>query len=376
MASICHHGVRAPRACDIGFKVANSIVITRHGDRSPSVNFYESAETKVRAEEDENEWRKVIASEESLIKLRERFPVSRLNKDGSRGEPIDSVAKDAKAFGKLSKLGIKQLFERGVELERRYQGYFGPGRVCAYSTNYCRTQQSAQSLLDGLMHNKHGETTPIHILVPERSQDVANPWDANDVLQNAVHKATAEDEFFERHEREHADIKQTLISELPHYKEDPKRFFWVYACDYFICRETHNLPIPENLKQCRSGTLNHTLKRFLKWYNVPSLCDLAAGDLIRKIKSHMQTNDDSFLTVYSAHDITVLPVLCALEARKALLSPVYEEHWPLYGSIINFEHLISKHDNVGYVRVLFNERELVPPTEFDIFWSSLLVPCP
>jgi len=333
----------------MGLRVRRCVSVFRHGDRSPSHNFFSN-------EEEESVWKsKTEIAEEFLEPLNAWFPISR-----------KTIPTEHPVFGQLTMKGVEQLIERGRELRQRYD--FNEDDVDVFSTNYTRTQQSAQSLLHGFF----GSGKKVEIQVPHYADDIANAWDANDNLQKAVATASRNDSFFNDQEERFAATRKALTDHIPLYNSFPDKFLWIYSCDYFICRESHNLPILNNLQEHKDHTLNITAKRFLRWYHDPMICKLAAGGLLSKIKQHLTCGSviKPYL-LYSGHDITVLPLICAIGMwKEKYLLTSFEECWPGYASIITFELLVDDTDNNYFIRVLYNNLQLVAATPIDEFWEK------
>ena len=66
--------------------------------------------------------------------------------------------------------------------------------------------------------------------------------------------------------------------------------------------------------------------------------------------SPTRTIDEPKLLIYSGHDTTLLPVMCALN--------IYDGNWPPYASYVTLEFVKSKINNKKYVRAIFNDQEM------------------
>lgn len=233
------------------------------------------------------------------------------------------------------------------------------------------------------------ETETVRIHVPPVELDVANSWDALESMRDACGAATREDPFFEEKEAHFLESRQALTQTLPHYRENPDKFLWIYACDYFVCRQSHALPIAPELEVHRGPTLEHASARFLRWYHDPTIGDLCAGGLLRCIREQMQRNvngygvrmPDKKMVLFSGHDITLLPLLCALGLRKGSVdNPDFDTEWPKYATCMAFELMedqdprIQNNDDRYFVRVLYNDEEVIPATPFREFWKTTIFP--
>ena len=198
----------AARATERGLTVLASVVVFRHGDRSPAVNFFAAGgpdSEDARAEElagsggsggsgggggtpgsvasaeraEASLWASRVADAATLAKLQQRVPVVRVkNGNGAAHVAANVAAATAVAagslahapasphgvhepdpadqpFGRITRLGLEQCFARGRALRERYAGVFSYSDVLCFSTDFSRTQASAQSLLHGLLNNRY-----------------------------------------------------------------------------------------------------------------------------------------------------------------------------------------------------------------------------
>lgn len=136
-------------------------------------------------------------------------------------------------------------------------------------------------------------------------------------------------------ETKHGSIRKDLCAFFDYYDANPELFLWVYAMDYFVCHDSHNLGREESLSKYRNSVVNLVLRRFLKWYGVPSICKLAIGgmfDEIQRQSKAAQGRTDCYLTVFSAHDVTLLPFIVALRTYEDqdIDTLEYDDVWPTY----------------------------------------------
>ncbi|GBG26798.1 Acid phosphatase, putative [Hondaea fermentalgiana] len=411
-------------------RVATSVLVFRHGDRSPAINFFAKEQSaaptlaeKQRQEEELQKsggskgpetpesieeieaWSNRLPTLEELDKYNEQFPV--LHVDGmhdahavvQEAPTPSSIDNREDPFGKLTRRGMSQLHANGVALRKRFDTPLKPEEVQLFSSDYTRTHQSAQCLLRGLFDLDSADLgsrkdVRVPVLVPPRALNVANSWEAKPRLRELVASSVTTDSFFTEVEKEHEEAREKLIANLPYYQENPEEFFWIYVCDYYVTREAHGLPIDPNVENVRDSTLSANLKRFLRWYMDEAISDLAAGDLLRAVHSHMEralTGDENTkrLLCFSGHDITLLPVLCALGFREGAENDAdFDKHWPPYASTLLFELLVADEPTptsssgssvedsgeddtaAAFVRVVYNDEVLAGPEPIDRFWAE------
>ena len=73
-------------------------------------------------------------------------------------------------------------------------------------------------------------------------------------------------------------------------------------------------------------------------------------DLEYSLISDETQTSSSKLLIYSGHDTTILPFLCALE--------IYEGIWPPYASYVSLEFARSVHSKQLFVRAIYNDCEM------------------
>mmetsp|Transcript_14893 Transcript_14893/g.28904 ORF Transcript_14893/g.28904 Transcript_14893/m.28904 type:complete len:417 (+) Transcript_14893:1111-2361(+) len=395
-----------------GLRLVSSVLVFRHGDRSPAINFFARHQTDLPTLSQEDDgivkggiepdelpeckaertaWADRMPSLEDLDKLNEQFPV--LHVDGLHDAPNvvghaptpSSIDNRSDPFGKLTTRGMSQLFENGVKLRKRFDKELKEEDVLMFSSDYTRTHQSAQCFLRGLFDIKVSDLGEkahprVPVLIPPKELNVANTWEASPRLRALVLEYVSTPEFHDLESR-HKVARKNLIAKLPYYAASPERFYWIYASDYFVTREAHGLLIDSELtREDRDSTLNCTNERFMRWYHDEEVSEHAAGSLLRKIREYMHKSvsgdTEKSLICFSGHDITILPVLCALGFRQGCIeNSNFDKDWPPFASTLLFE-LLSDDDaaNSGnpsnYVRVVYNDEEIVQPEPLQEFWET------
>jgi len=372
------------------------VSILRHGDRCPSLNFYapkqlptscrdvkaenlnvsELLEPNSFAAEEYRRWLSRAASSTTLKEFIQYFPV-KFHDEGENN--MHELPPELNPFSKITNLGLEQVRSRGYAFDERLEDMRGDVEVDVIATKYSRTQHSAQSFLNGYF-DKRKDARRVEIEIPRVSENVANSWDAKQELRKAIQRSPKEDpEFHQRIESDHASSKKALISNLPYYRNPSNRFYWIYACDYFVCNESHGYEILDSLVEHRDPTLDCTLRRFLRWYQDEGIVRLAAGSMLRAVKQHMEKAKSSgkqAVALYFGHDITLLPLVAALGGHiRGDETPKFSNHWPSYASVLSFE-LCESSNGDHFVSAYFQDQEmetvLVQPEHEDQFWNERL----
>ncbi|CAM9808332.1 unnamed protein product, partial [Ectocarpus sp. 13 AM-2016] len=122
----------------------------------------------------ENFWRGQLVPPEVVRRLDELYPVKR-----SPGEavPPDEARLLIAPFGCLTSLGLQQLRDRGEKFRQLYScDDIDNAKLEVFSTNYRRTQLSAQGFLDGLL--RAGGRGGVPVVVRPKADDFLNQWES------------------------------------------------------------------------------------------------------------------------------------------------------------------------------------------------------
>jgi len=290
-----------------GRRVLLTQVIARHGDRSPSANL-----TGCPAEP--NKWAQRLPPKAKLESLGRTFPVLKLCHDQ---EPKDA---NSVPFGSLTNLGGRQMELLGKAIQLRVLATDGvatlePIQVAVQSTNYLRTQQSAQFLLQGLLsdspdsapteatYRDDPEKSPKTVAVPVAVPDNCwiNPFDLPPKEQPGsqpclwarcaeVEEASAR---FCDLEDGMAVTRQLVESQLSGLGDKGGRasdvnakFKWIKALDHFVCAESHGDGFWGELRGQKGLTelvRSHVAERFSAWFDDPAVLALMAAPLLEDL---------------------------------------------------------------------------------------------
>mmetsp|Transcript_912 Transcript_912/g.1351 ORF Transcript_912/g.1351 Transcript_912/m.1351 type:complete len:393 (+) Transcript_912:127-1305(+) len=373
----------APTVQDLGLRLLNCVFLHRHGDRTPSVNFYAHSKESEKAKEEINWWKAKMPPIKKLEELSKRFPAEERN--GHQETEIESSA--GYPFGHLTQSGLKHLHEQGSKMRKRYRNQLEgiqPKDIYAQSTNFARTKESCRSFLEGFLPPEW--SIPIHVL--EKDKDFLNPWESNNGLSKAVQEMTVLDKAFEVQEEKHQHIRESICKHLPFYNANPEKFLWVYSGDYYVCHDSHDRELHEELEDYRDNVLNHVAWRFLRWYHNEKVGQLAIGDFASAVKYIFEAENGNSIGadvlpeshlmkkffVFSAHDVTLLPFMVSLGifSNYETGTSDFDKVWPEYGTVLSIEHLVNERDE-RFIRVLRNDHEIYPLThlsELSFLWEG------
>lgn len=411
-------------------KLVKMFTVIRHGDRSPAVNVFQSKSVTTTssrhaiavphsslAELETSAWMSRILEDKAMNSLLNKYPT--VDAQETLYAKSNSYSHTGAPFGTLTVKGIDQLFSLGSKFASnpKYQHLLSKkiledtDNVYIRSTSYDRTKLSMVSFLDGVRGDPHPagyqivkgngkaekqeariNTSPsgnsessqkpikIHV-IPRNQYDSLNAWESLFDLRDQVEKFSEKNEHFIRREKEMADVRKEIIDKTPLWRDEIAPFHWVWAADYFKCRESHSDHdiIRENLlpiSHLKDATMDHTCRVFLSLFNDPVICRLAIGGLMSEVITHFtgkpmaeeeekrkwvkrQTNSSNQrnhnVVLCAAHDITILPALAALSALpfhpEEVDKTTSKESWPPYASYLSFEMFDD-----GSIDVVYNDK--------------------
>lgn len=316
------------------------IVFLRHGHRSPARALSPSgADISV----ENNIWKKLLFNDDET--LNKRFPIV---SHANNKEPDDS---SHFPYGCLSSKGANYVREIGA----KYQEFFKVkinenSRVCIFSSNYRRTQLSGQCFLDGLL-----KENSLQIPVVVRDFNICSLifYDKT-FAARLVKKVQSSPDFIRLENMDGiSEIKDLLARFIPALITK-NGFNWPLAFDYFTTRSAHNLPMIPEIEQLSQTVKSHFISRYTLYNRDAEHLALSTLPLLQDIlyqvsnslkrKEDPASHDTDHISIFSGHDITIIPLLHVLGAEVVVNKDLdrvatdrSELAWPYFGSTVTLE---------------------------------------
>uniref|UniRef100_A0A8B9BHI7 Lysosomal acid phosphatase n=1 Tax=Anser brachyrhynchus TaxID=132585 RepID=A0A8B9BHI7_9AVES len=249
-------------------------------------------------------------------------------------------------FGQLTQVGMRQQWELGQALRRRYRGFLGAAyrrqEIFIRSTDYDRTLMSAEANLAGLypperqqMFNPNISWQPIPVhTVPESGERLLkfplNPCPRYEQLQNETRHSP---EYINK-TRENLQFLQMVANETGIRDVSLETVWSVY--DTLFCEQVHKMDLPpwvtpdvmSQLKQLKDFGfeflfgIHHRVEK----------ARLQGGVLLDNIRKNLtkaanaSAHQHLKLLAYSAHDTTLVALQMALDVYNKIQAPYASCH--------------------------------------------------
>jgi len=353
-------------------------VVHRHGDRSPI--------TPLR---DERYWADKLVPASTAREIARNTRIVR--GDPSAATKFRHGAGGRGPFGRLTQLGLLQMIQVGTALRERFvaaeessgEGVDGnslngensqrlwtdekplrPSSIRVFSTDFERTIQSVQGTLIGLfplVGKEENEQDVIDIDVRNTEWMIPDPQPRRHKEQEELEVALAGRPHILAEEREMLDLalkttealrpmladdahevsfgvdqESIVAQEHPGEQEiEIEPLVWNQLAEICKCLSVHGL-LPKSITgQDLEKISQHTARRWFQNLRHPRLARLAMGKMAdEQVKIMLQRRNDErdgpCMTIWSAHDSTLIGLLCAYRLQQPLV-------WPEYASCLLIE---------------------------------------
>jgi hypothetical protein len=360
-----------PAALPEGFHLERVVVVHRHGDRAQIAR---SIGPKFPEEEERAAlWKTKLPSPLTVATMasvaHSTYDVTAFARTGKRDTTettslslIDEVysGEDSTSnpYAQLTEVGAQQLFKLGTELRRRYEAEGVPlnaEAIYARSTNMCRTLQSLRSLLVGLLGGSSLET-PLNLQQKVRINTrpkatefmfpaADGPCEAMVQRRSVIFPEGFMEENLPGYPALEARMKQALGYE--------GKVSWLTVKEILTCSKVHGLVYPAGVEEEDEKQISHLAGwMWGKLYSDAELNRLAIGRFLGEVLGDLTNaalaNKSVFL--YSGHDSTLVPLLCALGC--------HDDVWPPYASSLALEIATSSSSGERLVRAIYNDQEV------------------
>lgn len=346
------------------FRLKKLVVTHRHGDRTPITPL-----------KDEEYWASTLVDPDIVEKIGQQTYIIRGSTQATH------VAKGRGPFGKLTRVGLLQMIKVGINLRETYfvEKQIAPKDVQVFSTDFPRTIQSVQGLLVGLFpddtdhQDNQDSSTTIKIDARNTNWMIPDPQPRRTREQEELENALANREFVVAKEMEMLPLAIRATKALhPLLGKDAHEFSfgvgeiehpgdtsiemeplaWNQLAEITKCLAVRNMLPPEISEEDQEAIGQHAAYRWFVNLRNERLIHLAMNTMVqRQCDSLLHHAAEPFLTIWSAHDSTLIGLLCAYRLEQ----PV---EWPEYASYFVMELLEDCQNKDLYVKFSINGQVL------------------
>jgi len=248
-------------------------------------------------------------------------------------------------MGELTNLGKWQLYHVGKMLRKRYidqahllKEQFDPSDFVLRSTNIPRTVMSLQWLMHGLYpHTSINQINPYINVRPSKVENMYPNHPTCPRLREIMHHTRHHPQFVDYFKRPHMQSAAKSVSALTGIAESNLPS-WIVVSDFPRCLVPHGLaPVPALNQQdmkAAHGAADFTLHSLVHGLESSKLTiGRLLGEFEQRIEESIAdtSNKGPRCLVYSGHDVTLFPLLRALEMTDG--------SWPGFGAVLAVELL-------------------------------------
>jgi acid phosphatase len=354
-------------------------VIHRHGDRSPITPLL-----------DEDYWRGLLVPKDIAAKIAENTRLI----EGPSGR--QHSAKGRGPYGRLSELGLLQMIQVGTTLRERFvteksldeddsddtpflfyrERPLHPSLLRIYSTDFERTIQSVQGVLVGLFPD--GLQDPIDIDTRHTNWMIPDPQPRHTEEQHDLERQLATRPHILAREQELQSLAiqatqalQPLLAPDAHdisfgvdgehpgdVEIEVEPLAWNQLAEITKCLQVRERLPPEITDADVEIIMKHCAWRWMENLRVPRLAHLAMGKLARTQLQSFLRSEEPLLTLWSAHDSTLIGMLCIYRLEQPT-------EWPEYASYLIMELLEATDSETRDLVVRFSLNGQVLRSEWD-----------
>ena len=331
-------------------KLVQVQIVHRHGDRTP-----------ITPMKDHEFWASTLPDKQVLDKISSGTCIIR------EGEIMKHGAAGSGVFGQLSSLGLFQMVDLGNrlrdELHCDVNGIFSKHRpldaqsIRVVSTDFPRTIQSVQGLLVGLFPDGIPKDQSVDIDVRHTRIMIPDPQPRRYKLQEHLEKELSNYPKLLEKEKQMVDlahrVTQSLRNLITHgaagvsfgvgeekERQTEEEAFgkplpWGQLSEITKCLRVRDM-LPEGISyEDQERIAAHAAHRWFALLRHPTLANIAMDEMISDILNNIKALRDEKsstipLHIYSAHDSTLIGLMCALRLEQPA-------EWPEYASALKLE---------------------------------------